>query len=294
MGDARHHMGVGHDQAGSDHEPRALLDLTAPVTDDLDRRRSGSIHGLLEFGVAGQGDRTGGRRGQLGEDRGEPFGGQEALNPRKDGRRCGQHRVECPDDLRLIDRRVEGERGGARQGAGQQPGDQQGGDDRHHYAQSGVELAGDPPVHPVEGQIAEHPTDRPTHGRHADQGDQRHRHRGRLGVHPTDGDRGQGGTEVEADQEAAERQHLHDGPQPQPLNGRDDHHHDDDDVDHVHRRVPAAEVTGTSGHGGPAPSSYGRRTTPEPAVMTRLAAGGVARSGAQSVRPPARADRRTS
>ena len=71
MGDAGDHVGVGDHQAGADDEARSLLDLSAPVADDLDRGGPGVGDRLLQLGAPGQGDRAGGRRGQLGEDRRE-------------------------------------------------------------------------------------------------------------------------------------------------------------------------------------------------------------------------------
>ena len=85
VGDPRHHVGVGHDQAGCDHEARPLLELPAPVPVDLDRRRTGSGHGGVTVAASGRATRAGRGRRQLGEDRRESLRGQEALRP-------GEHR----------------------------------------------------------------------------------------------------------------------------------------------------------------------------------------------------------
>ena len=87
-----------------------------------------------------------------------------------------------------------------------------------------------------EGEIAHQAAgDAADHG-HAQHGPERDGGPGRLGVDAVHRHRGQPGTEVEADQKSAERQHQDDGTEPQPLDGGGGH---DDQHDHVDQDHPA-------------------------------------------------------
>ena len=120
---------------GADHESRALLDLPAPVPDDLDRRRTGHVHGGVDGGRAGQ--------APPGRPRPEPAGRRQAGNPRRRGSPApGRTPTGAPgstssrermivelaiDELRL-------EIGAVDQGAGHQPDGEQGGDHGDDHA----------------------------------------------------------------------------------------------------------------------------------------------------------------
>ncbi len=65
-----------------------------PYPSTLTVDRPGGQGGAAQLRVRRQGDRSGRRRRQGGQDRWEPFGGQESLRLREDRRRGRQHAVE--------------------------------------------------------------------------------------------------------------------------------------------------------------------------------------------------------
>jgi hypothetical protein len=105
-------------------------------------------------------------------------------------------------------------------------------------------------VNPPEGQVADDPTGHTAQHGHPEQCHQGQQCSGGLGVRPRHRDRGQLSPQIEADEQSTERQDLHDGAEPEPLDRGQRHHDEHHHVDQVHRRVGTrvrrSEVTGST------------------------------------------------
>ncbi len=129
-------------------------------------------------------------------------------------------------------------------------------DDRHHHPEGGVDRPEDAPVDPAEGDGPDHPAGRGHQHSDAEHGDEGDEGAGGLIVRPAHGERRQQGAQEEADDEAPVGEDLHDGSEPEAVDGREEHQHDDHQVDDVHvdgacvgdaRRRPWVRSTGVTG-----------------------------------------------